>query len=89
MEKVEVPAFYFQEGPCLVQGWLQPGAQSVREVRSPSVQIFVNGQRQETQVQADQLRGSIRTGPSSVRARALRSSCAAYLAGRADARRRR
>jgi hypothetical protein len=37
-----VPAFFFFEGPCLVQGWMRPGVHGVESVRSPSVQLFLN-----------------------------------------------
>ena len=30
------------EGPCLVQGWLEPGGGAVERVRSPSVQMFLD-----------------------------------------------
>jgi hypothetical protein len=35
------PEYLFHEGPCLVQGWLEPGYDRIREVRSPSVQLFI------------------------------------------------
>lgn len=38
----EVPEHYFFEGPCLVQGWLKPGEFGVREIYSPSVQLFLD-----------------------------------------------
>ncbi len=38
----DIPDYYFAEGPCLVQGWIQPGAGAVRTVRSPSVQFFLS-----------------------------------------------
>ena len=37
-----VPDHFFFEGPCLVQGWLNPGELGVRKIRSPSVQLFLN-----------------------------------------------
>lgn len=36
-----VPSSFFHEGPCMVQGWITPGRAGVREVLSPSVQMFV------------------------------------------------
>lgn len=38
----EVPAYLFHEGPCIVQGWLEPGRDGVEAIHSPSVQIFVS-----------------------------------------------
>jgi hypothetical protein len=38
----EIPEHLFFEGPCLVQGWLEPGVLGVTGIRSPSVQIFVD-----------------------------------------------
>lgn len=38
----EIPDYFFYEGPCLVQGWLEPGVLGVTSVRSPSTQLFVN-----------------------------------------------
>lgn len=37
-----IPAHFFREGPCLVQGWLRPGEFGVRSLRSPSVQLFLD-----------------------------------------------
>lgn len=37
-----VPDHFFTEGPCLVQGWLQPGEHGVLSLRSPSVQLFIS-----------------------------------------------
>lgn len=37
-----IPESFFFEGPCLVQGWLKPGESGIREIRSPSVQMFLN-----------------------------------------------
>ncbi len=36
-----VPDLIFHEGPCLVQGWIEPGIKAVRHIHSPSVQILV------------------------------------------------
>ncbi|MFG0291240.1 MAG: hypothetical protein ACF8CQ_23960 [Rhodopirellula sp. JB044] len=38
----EVPAYFFHEGPCLVQGWLSPGRLGVEQIRSPSTQLFLD-----------------------------------------------
>jgi len=40
-QTVEIPQNFFHAGPCLVQGWLQPGVMGVEEVTSPSVQFFI------------------------------------------------
>lgn len=37
-----VPDNFFFEGPCLVQGWLKPGEFGVAEIKSPSVQLFLD-----------------------------------------------
>lgn len=37
-----IPDYFFYEGACLVQGWLDPGQQGVEAIRSPSVQLFVS-----------------------------------------------
>lgn len=37
-----VPEYFFHEGPCLVQGWIEPGRGGVESVHSPSVQMFLN-----------------------------------------------
>ncbi len=37
-----VPDHFFTEGPCLVQGWMQPGEHGVVSMRSPSVQLFLS-----------------------------------------------
>lgn len=39
---VDIPDLIFHEGPCLVQGWIEPGIKAVRHIHSPSVQILVN-----------------------------------------------
>ena len=38
----DLPTHMFYEGPCMVQGWSQPGARGVTAVRSPSVQMFLD-----------------------------------------------
>lgn len=40
-QDVPIPAHFFSEGPCLVQGWLRKGEFGIAEVHSPSVQLFV------------------------------------------------
>ena len=40
--KTKVPDYMFFEGPCLIQGWLEPGVNGIAEVYSPSVQLFVD-----------------------------------------------
>jgi hypothetical protein len=37
-----VPDYFFYEGPCLVQGWLQVGEGGVQRLYSPSVQMFIH-----------------------------------------------
>ena len=37
-----VPPYFFFEGTCLVQGWLDGHVNGVSHVRSPSVQMFMN-----------------------------------------------
>lgn len=37
-----LPSHFFYEGACMVQGWLQPGEQGVLQMRSPSVQLFLD-----------------------------------------------
>jgi len=36
-----IPDYIFYEGPCLVQGWIDRSLDGVRDVASPSVQMFV------------------------------------------------
>ncbi len=38
---IPVPDHFFDEGPCLVQGWLSPGDRGLRRVRSPSIQLLL------------------------------------------------
>ncbi|GAB4161105.1 MAG: hypothetical protein Tsb009_38440 [Planctomycetaceae bacterium] len=38
----QIPDYFFYEGPCLVQGWLEPGIFGVDFIRSPSTQLFVD-----------------------------------------------
>jgi len=40
--EVEVPEYYFFEGPVLVQVWMKKGEKGVTRMRSPSVQMFLN-----------------------------------------------
>lgn len=37
-----VPDYLFFEGPCMVQGWLDPETPGVERIGSPSVQMFLN-----------------------------------------------
>jgi hypothetical protein len=37
-----VPALFFHEGPCMVQGWVRKGLHGVTHIHSPSVQMFLN-----------------------------------------------
>jgi len=36
-----IPSLIFHDGPCLVQGWVEPGIKAVRHIHSPSVQVLV------------------------------------------------
>lgn len=38
----DIPDYFFHEGPCLVQGWIEKGVHGVTEVFSPSVQLFLD-----------------------------------------------
>ncbi len=38
----EVPGYFFHDGPCLVQGWLEEGRRGVERLASPSVQMFLD-----------------------------------------------
>ena len=40
--EVEVPDYFFHDGPCMVQGWLETGARGVVRLASPSVQVFLD-----------------------------------------------
>ena len=35
-------AFLFEQGPCMIQGWLEKGQDGVTDVFSPSVQVFTD-----------------------------------------------
>ena len=37
-----VPEYFFHEGACMVQGWLEPGRGGVLNIASPSVQLFLD-----------------------------------------------
>lgn len=37
-----VPDYFFFEGPCLLQGWMEPGSRGITGIRSPSTQLFVD-----------------------------------------------
>lgn len=41
----DVPSFLFHEGPCLIQGWLDAEIDGVEDIRSPSVQLFLNREK--------------------------------------------
>ena len=56
----ELPENYFHAGPCLVQGWLQPGVMGVKDVTSPSVQFFVG----ETHLELFDITSQILSGNS-------------------------
>lgn len=42
ISELAVPPMFFHGGPCLVQGWFEPGVFEIVNVSSPSVQIFLN-----------------------------------------------
>lgn len=37
-----LPDFLFEQGPCMIQGWLEPGRNGILDVFSPSIQLFVS-----------------------------------------------
>jgi hypothetical protein len=37
-----LPGFLFEQGPCMIQGWLEPGQNGILELFSPSVQLFTS-----------------------------------------------
>lgn len=41
-EEPDVPPYFFFAGPCMVQGWLEPGIFEIDTIRSPSVQMFLD-----------------------------------------------
>ncbi len=41
-DEIEVPDYYFFEGPVLVQAWLKVGEKGLEKMCSPSVQLFLN-----------------------------------------------
>jgi hypothetical protein len=43
--EVAVPALFFHEGPCMVQGWISPGSHGIKTIYSPSVQMFLDDER--------------------------------------------
>jgi hypothetical protein len=40
-----IPEMMFYEGPCMVQGWLEPGLHGIESIKSPSVQLFLDHER--------------------------------------------
>ncbi|MCA9088665.1 MAG: hypothetical protein KDA90_08515 [Planctomycetaceae bacterium] len=38
----EIADYFFYEGPCMVQGWLEPGVLGISRVYSPSTQLFLD-----------------------------------------------
>jgi len=42
--RMEVPDYFFHQGSCLVQGWLEPTLMNVVSIRSPSTQLFLDEQ---------------------------------------------
>jgi len=41
----EVPEFYYFEGPCMVQGWIENGVLETKKLASPSVQLFLSDEK--------------------------------------------
>ncbi len=41
----DVPKYFFFEGPCMVQGWLDGETAGVERIGSPSVQMFLDDER--------------------------------------------
>ncbi len=41
----QIPDHFMTEGPCMVQGWLKKGQFDITEVKSPSVQLFLDEER--------------------------------------------
>ena len=39
---VSIPEHFFFEGPCMVQGWLDDTVKNIRQMGSPSIQIFLD-----------------------------------------------
>ncbi len=37
-----MPEYMFYEGPCIIQGWMEPGIKGIEKIYSPSVQLFVD-----------------------------------------------
>ncbi|MEM0895336.1 MAG: hypothetical protein AAGJ79_00515 [Verrucomicrobiota bacterium] len=40
-----VPKHFMREGPCMVQGWLEPGREGIEKIHSPSIQLFLDDAR--------------------------------------------
>ncbi|MEM9478241.1 MAG: hypothetical protein AAGA58_01125 [Verrucomicrobiota bacterium] len=40
-----VPKHFMREGPCMVQGWLEPGRDGIERIHSPSIQLFLDNER--------------------------------------------
>lgn len=43
--EASIPDMMFYEGPCMVQGWLEPGLHGIESIKSPSVQLFLDPER--------------------------------------------
>ncbi len=41
-EAAALPDYLFAHEPCMIQGWIEPGADGILEIFSPSVQIFTD-----------------------------------------------
>ena len=39
---IEIPDLLFKEGPCLLQGWLEPGHHQISTIQSPSIQLYLD-----------------------------------------------
>ncbi len=38
----DIPQLLFFEGPCMVQGWLEPGQGGISAIQSPSIQLYLD-----------------------------------------------
>ena len=77
----EIPVCHFHDGPCLVQGWLDASVEDIRQIASPSVQIFVGSGRVTLYDLTDQILSpdSVHEGnlapPVSLQSEEVRNEC--------------
>lgn len=36
-----IPLYFFEDSPCMVQGWMEEGKNDIKSINSPSVQLFI------------------------------------------------